>query len=424
MAQTETRIPRRRTAATRTKRTPTLTTPTQTPTTPTPARSPALERCLEPVGPEEFFEEHWERKPLVVARDEAGRFDDLLSTGDVERLVCSGGLRFPAFRLVKQGAQIGLRDYTTDISWRPASFTGTADADRVAAAFAEGATIVLQALHYNWPPLARFCRELERELGQPVQVNSYYTPGRSQGFAVHHDTHEVIVLQVAGEKRWLVYEPLLELPLKHQRWSPKLGKPGAAVMDFTLRSGDTLYLPRGWPHEALTSDADSLHLTIGVNTHTWIDALKAALEACEDDVEFRRTVPADGETQADLLDRLAERLTPELVAARRRRRLVDTRRPLLDGQLSELRGIASVDAGTLLERRATVIADLDGTTLRFEGKHVGFPEQARAELEAMLAAEGPFRAVELPGELDEEGRLVLVRRLIREGFLRRRAAGA
>ena len=33
-------------------------------------------------------------------------------------------------------------------------------------------------------------------------------------------------------------------------------------------------------------------------------------------------------------------------------------------------------------------------------------------------------AADLPGPLDDDGRLVLVRRLVREGFLRRSAAGA
>ena len=36
----------------------------------------------------------------------------------------------------------------------------------------------------------------------------------AQGFKVHHDTHDVFCLQVEGEKRWLVYPPVLELPLK------------------------------------------------------------------------------------------------------------------------------------------------------------------------------------------------------------------
>jgi hypothetical protein len=325
---------------------------------------------------------------------------------------------------VREGGQIGLGEYTSDLPWRPDPFTGTADPDRVAAAFEAGATIVLQGLHLNWTPLARFCRALEADLGHPAQANSYYTPRRSQGFAVHHDTHDVFVLQVAGEKQWRVYDPLFELPLKHQRYSKSLGEHGPPVLELTLRAGDTLYLPRGWLHDALTSETDSLHVTIGVNLHTWADALRAALVECEDDVEFRRSVPEDGVQQTDLLERLAERLDAEDVLRRARTRLVDSRRPILDGQLEEVRALGSLSAETPLERRETLIAQLEGTTLSFEGKHVTFPDHAREELEAVFAVEEPFTAADLPGGLDEDSRLVLVRRLIREGFLRRSAAGA
>ena len=127
---------------------------------------------------------------------------------------------------------------------------------------------------------------------------------------------------------------------------------------------------------------------------------------------------------ADLLDRLAAKLEPADVARRARAKLVRSRRPILDGQLTEVRTLDSITADTPLERRPTVIADLEGATLSFEGKHVTVPEHARAELEAIVEADGPFTAADLPGELDEESRLVLVRRLIREGFVRRSAVGA
>src|SRR5918994_895811 len=174
----------------------------------------AQEIRSEPVGEGEFLAEHWERRPLVVERDDPGRYDDLLSEAEVERLVTSGGLRLPGFRLVKAGEQLAGRDYTTEIPWRPSSFTRTADVDSVLAAWERGATIVLQGLHLHRPELGLFCRSLERTLGHPAQVNAYYTPRAAQGLPVHHDTHDVFVLQVSGEKRWLVYEPALELPLR------------------------------------------------------------------------------------------------------------------------------------------------------------------------------------------------------------------
>jgi hypothetical protein len=235
---------------------------------------------------------------------------------------------------------------------------------------------------------------------------------------VHHDTHDVICLQISGEKRWLVYEPALELPLKDQRYSKELGGPGDAVEDVTLTPGDTLYLPRGWLHEALTSDSDSLHVTIGVNLYTWIDAFKAAIEECGEEVDFRRSVGDDGETEADLLGLLAERLRSEDVARRRRERFVKGRRAVLDGQLEQLRALEHLTVETRLEPRPTVIAELDFPQLTFHGKVITFPEKAEAEVEFIFSAEEPFTLAELPGELDDQGRLVLARRLVREGFLR------
>jgi hypothetical protein len=194
-----------------------------------------------------------------------------------------------------------------------------------------------------------------------------------------------------------------------------MGEPGRPVLDITLRAGDTLYLPRGWLHEAKTSEADSLHLTVGVNVYTWMDAFRAALEGCAGDAGFRRS--PDGAHPGDLLERLAKELTPERVGRRQRRRLVRTRRAILGGQLSQLRALESLDLDTVVERRPTVLFDLTGTTLSFEGKDLTFPDAAAEDLAYAAQSEEPFTPGDLPGDLDDEGRLILVSRLVREGFL-------
>ncbi len=58
-----------------------------------------------------------------------------------------------------------------------------------------------------------------------------------------------------------------------------------------------------------------------------------------------------------------------------------------------------------------------GAALLFDRKELLFPPKASAAVEALYRADGPLTAAELPGSLDEDGRLVLVRRLVREGFL-------
>jgi hypothetical protein len=153
--------------------------------------------------------------------------------------------------------------------------------------------------------------------------------------------------------------------------------------------------------------------------------VRAALAECADDVEFRRALDSGGALPAELVDRLAARRRPRDVARRARERFVDGRRAILDGQLSQLRALEHLTPDTYVERRPTVIADLEprpegAVALRFEGKRVGFPSHAAAEVAAVHAATAPFTAAQLPGRLDAAGRLVLVRRLVREGFLLQR----
>ena len=386
------------------------------------AAADALALTLDPVGEASFFEEYWERQPLVIQRGEGERFVELLDVAGIERLVCETGIRMPAFRLVKDGTPLPPSDYTDEIPWRPGSFSQIASVERVAAEYAAGATLVLQALHLWRPAVALYCRGLEMRLGFPVQANAYLTPPAAQGFAVHHDTHDVLVLQVAGRKRWRLYEPRLELPLKDQRWSADLGDVGAPIDDFTLEAGDTLYVPRGWPHEAETSHEEALHLTIGLHPPTRMDALRAALEGCANDVEFRRNLGADGELPDHLVERLAGRLRPDEVARRARRRFVTGRRPILHDQFAQLRALERLSVDSPLERRPTVIFEVEraatGVVIVFEGKELRLPAKAAPAVDALADSAGPISAAELPGPLDEGGRLVLIRRLVREGFLR------
>ena len=398
--------------------TPTRTTATRTQTTATARAGAALARCLAPADADAFLSERWERAPVHVPRDEPERYADLLTRADAERLVTATGIRMPGFRLVKAGEPVG--GYVRHIPWRPRPFTNAIDVRRVLAEFADGATIVLQALHISHEPVAGFARQLEHELGHPVQVNAYYTPRAAQGLPVHHDTHDVFVLQVAGEKRWLVYEPVLELPLRTQRYSPALGAPGAVALDVTLRPGDTLYLPRGWLHEAVTSDTDSLHLTIGVNVITWQQAIRDALDETGDDVAMRRSIEAG--SLDDALQVLAERLGERDVERRRVARLVRRSQPLLADGFDQLRALDDLGPDTPLERRpAHALLREDGEgglVLEHDGGELRLAGELREEVEAVLEADGTFTASELPGTLDNDDRVAFVARLVRDGLVR------
>jgi hypothetical protein len=148
-----------------------------------------------------------------------------------------------------------------------------------------------------------------------------------------------------------------------------------------------------------------------------------ALDSCADDPEFRRSLPRDGRLPGYLLDRLAARLEPAEVARRARRRFVGGRRPILHDQLGQVRDLDRLTVSTPVERRPTVILELEHGSapvrLVFEGKEMRFPAKAASAVRAVCGTRGPFTAADLPGPLDEAGRVVLVRRLVREGLLRR-----
>lgn len=387
----------------------------------------ALSRCTS-VTAEAFATEHWSRTPLLTRAKELPRgFDDLLSTADVDELVADRALRTPFFRTVREGGSLPLPTRSGNAGGR--RLADLVDPEALAAQYAGGATLVLNALHRMHPPVARFCRELSAELGHQTQCNAYLTPGgRHQGFDFHHDTHDVFVLQVSGRKRWIVHEPVLRLPLSSQ---PQAGEhlvtAGAdPLLDVELEAGDALYLPRGYVHAALTTDVDSVHLTVGVLSTTWYDVLSDVVALAGREEVFRDALPVQPAEQLasalpEFLRRAAawlEQLPPAEAAEAVSGRLARSVPPEPVALLATAAAVHSLTAQTPLRPRRGVRPSLrvDGASvvLTVPGRTITLPAFSEPALRRLLA--GPCTPSDLPG-LDEESALVLGRRMLREGIL-------
>jgi ribosomal protein L16 Arg81 hydroxylase len=388
----------------------------------------ALQRC---VGNEERFAEgHWGTQPLLH-REAGARFDDLLSLADVDHLVMGTLLRPPAVRLVKDGDPLPTSSYTHTITVGSRKVSDTIRPDRVLHAFADGATIVLQALHRQWTPLARFCRELELALTHPVQANAYVTPAVSRGFSIHHDTHDVFVLQTHGRKAWRVYEPIIELAGKEQRWSKELGDPGPPILSVELQPGDSLYIPRGFPHDAEAREEVSIHVTVGILARTWLDVWQHVMREAADHAPFREALPVGfAHSPEALAERIAaeahefrawfDKATGPEAAASFVREFWSRRRPILDGQLKSVAELAGLGPTTILRRRPDSVFQVSsagGDAVVLLGtRELRMPAFVEPVLRFIAGADR-FTVPDLPGELDSDSRAVLVRRLVREGAL-------
>jgi hypothetical protein len=198
----------------------------------------------------------------LMPGNDPGRYAGLLSIADLDAFLRTDAARTPRVSMA-DGARKGSAALPPDEYLEEGG--DRVDLPRLLARHDDGASLVVSQFHEIHPPLARFCRGLEKAFLHGVQANIYLTPPGAQGFRVHFDTHDVLVLQVSGRKAWRVWDAIpYAAPTRHTPWhnnaSPE-GDPHALVM----APGDALYLPRGVMHEAMVQEgADpSLHVTIG-----------------------------------------------------------------------------------------------------------------------------------------------------------------
>ena len=368
-----------------------------------------------------FHHKVWASRVHVHHTDPADLVD-LLSLDDVDRLLTSSALRTPALRLAQDGAVISPAKFTRHATMAGTAVTGLVDGRKVLDLFEGGATVVLQGLHRYHPPLTRLVRRLELELGHPCQANAYLTPPGAQGFARHRDTHDVFVFQTHGQKLWEVVEPEPDRVVD-------LDGPAREVL---LEPGLSMYLPTGTPHSARSQEVTSLHVTLGINRVSMRELLRSLVNETLGDERYDAPLPSgwldDPSRLASALggplDSLASSLSalgPSSVAAARADRFLSDRSPALEGGLVDRVALPELADATRLERRPTAACVLrpgeDRLTVHLGDRSLRMPARLTPVLE--FVRDTPSVTVaELEPWLDSSSRLVVARRLVREGLLR------
>lgn len=389
-----------------------------------PQTGPSLEWMMSPVSKQVFFEEYWEKQPLVVKRPNRDYFASLLSLDEVDRVITTLGLRYPAITLKNAGQLVTSDDYTVQ--------GDSIDVAKVYQLFEKGSTITLAYLDTVVPALTVCCRSLESEFSFPFQTNVYLTPARAQGAKYHYDSHDVFVLQVAGSKRWTLYGTPVELPLRGQDFDLSVHERGEPTLDFELEAGDFAYIPRGVVHDACSSETTSLHITVGVLHYNWTDLLLESIaDISLNDPAFRKALSPGFARQdfnraqargifRDLLLRLSAKSDLDAMLDRFADEFISQCPPLLRGQLGQIANLDRVALDTVVGARTSVFShvrtDGEATTVDCYGRKITFPAHVTEAVHFALS-NSKFACRELPGDLDETGKLTLIRRLIREGLL-------
>ncbi|MYY04308.1 MULTISPECIES: cupin domain-containing protein [unclassified Streptomyces] len=220
----------------------------------------------------------------------------LLSSADIEARLDASLLKWPYFTLLKSGESPPASSYTTVRDVIGHKVGGFPDPVAIRRLMAGGASLKLNQVA-DWH---RPTRELARSLGEQTDcaANSYifWTPGAQQGMLPHRDAAHVLAIQIEGRKEW------------HLHAAPgQIGAQAGLDVDssspthvFTMEPGDVLYLPHGWPHDAVALDGGSMHLTFtltGPTPENLVDAvLRRFLDKEEDLVHHFHTRALDART--------------------------------------------------------------------------------------------------------------------------------
>lgn len=383
-----------------------------------------------PLDFQQFIREYWEQKPLHLRRGDARYYGAILTNADFDSIISSADLRYPAIQLAKNGSYLAAEAYTANIKHGTETFIGVPDLRLVQSEYRSGATVVLPALQRSWAPLRRLCGALEDRFSHPVHANAYLTPGDSPGFTPHYDTHEVLVLQIAGSKRWQIFPPPRPLPHRSQTFTPVGYVLPPPLLELELNPGDFLYLPRGYVHAAHTSQGHSAHVTIGITVYTWVELFGELANAAKEMPALRAALPPGFTVRDEFKAALRQNLVQYLDLLRDS---IDGER-FIEGFLQKVRS-ARVREPEAFNSEATpiglqtelktpqagsyrLVTDRGKATLEFAGKKFALPEGIRTTIDDMCSRRS-FRPLELSSPLGDDARLALARYLHGEGFLTR-----
>ena len=376
---------------------------------------------LAPVTVPTFLDELWGAAPHHIDRARSDYFDRLAGPTGVEEILAALRTEPSAVRLVRGPDQLESEQYTLA--------DGTLDTARVRAEFDSGYTIICNNIEKYLRSMSTLTHGVEVELNFPTHVNAYLTPPTSTGFLPHYDHHDVLVLQIRGAKTWHFYgdEPVPPHRMQQMYEVDPAGLPEPTSLHLT--AGDTLYLPRGRVHSAVTEAAASTHLTVGIHVPTVLTLLTHTLHmlSLRDDIVHTR-LPArhldDPRARASLGALIHDGLTaiadPDAVTeglGAMADFLVRRARCPVVGQVADTVGI---DADTLVCKQqplySRVAATPDGVGLQFAQLIVSARPDHEAAMRFLSDAAEPFRVGELPG-LTVAQQVELTRSLIMSGFL-------
>jgi len=384
---------------------------------------------IQPISTQNFENIYWEKQAVHVQRNDPAFFSSLFSVEALDKLLEYNRPRGSSLRVVKSQQPLNPTIYE--------NADGSLNLNQLYAAYADGHTIVINEIQRFWDPIKLLVENIRQYMNHQVVANLYLTPENEKALSPHYDSHDVFALQISGEKHWLLYDDTYcKTPLLHSFQPVFQREQLTGARQVTLKAGDVMYIPRGVPHEAYTTDQSSMHITIGVHSTQWIDFItKSLVGLAHKHIELRQALPmgflngnseellsADAELSLiTILQQVFQKdnISGCLSILEEEFRTKEQPRP--DGHFASLDSLNHIGLDSLLIKRdgltSKVTNHITGARISFQGNVVKGPSQIAPSLEFISQQEGAFCVREIPF-LNDENKLKVAKRLIRGGLLK------
>lgn len=362
---------------------------------------------LKPMKLDDFVNNYWESNTLVINRNEPDYFKSLISLETLDNYICSISPKHPEIRIVNSNDNINPNLYTSEDD-----FINVAKLFQL---YDEGNTIVLNQLHRKIENMAQLCRKMEDVFSMPFQTNIYLTPENSQGFKAHYDAHCVFILQIRGSKNWKIFNRAIINPTKDYILNESNFDNEIVTEEFTLNQGDIAYIPRGYVHNASTGNSDSLHVTLGAHAYTWVDLINEAVKYVSlNNPDIRGSLPIgfasvkfnQNNTKVFYKKLIREILNDKVLINaldNLSEKFISTRKPILHGQLMQIKNTFNIDYGSLVFKKRTILLNItessDLIIIKCYGNALPFPSIVRNTIMYILDNYS-FEMEDIPGEFE------------------------
>ena len=249
-----------------------------------------LAELIAPASEAELLD-HFGRKEPCLWHGDPAEIGGLIGLDEVNALLATGMLRRPRVRLARSGELVPGFMYSTD--------DNEIIVRELLKIIRKGASLVIDDIGKLVPRLRKLERAVERRLRANTMMNAYVTFHEDGAFAAHYDNHDVIVVQVHGEKHWQLFGPIETPELSIRKWKSEFPRPRDVVFEKVLKQGDIVFIPRGMWHRVYGANSlCSLHIAVTIVSATGMNYAEWLLERLRSDNLFTRDTPQLGDKAA------------------------------------------------------------------------------------------------------------------------------